>query len=206
MIKGLEKNSKEIINQFKERALDVEKYIKIKDKYDKGCNTEKDKDFQKLYKSFYRMRMAGLTDEYFDKYFKILNNRAYNKKSDLFDFLIEMDGIKTRRGRNSLQFSFATKLLHSANNDLPIFDQYVGNFFRINVPNDLGQDISSRARNRQDIYNELCLDFDEFLLQKKTRDFLEKVRSKISIPKIETISDAKFLDFVIWINGQIDQK
>jgi hypothetical protein len=148
MIKKIESNFQQIVDMFNQRSKDIEKYIKIKNEYDKGCNTENNSEFQNLYKNFYVMRIAGLTEEYFDKYFQILNKRTFNKREDLFDLLIEMDGIKTRRGHNSLQFSFATKLLHTANNDLPIYDKHVQNFFEIKNINDAGEEISIRAQKK----------------------------------------------------------
>lgn len=65
-----------------------------------------------------------------------------------------------------------------------------------------GKKFQLGLKKKQAVYDKLCDDFNELLLQEKTKEILRKIRLEIDIPQIEIVSDVKFLDFVIWLNGQ----
>jgi hypothetical protein len=199
LIQELKNNLEQILIELKRRRKDVNKYIFLKTKFSKGCNMENDIEFEDTYKTFYVMRRAGLTDEYFKKYFELLNTRDFGNQNKLTDFLTKMDGILTSQNHNSIQFSFATKALHTINNDLPIYDVHVGNFFQLRNPNDTRLPIQDRIATRQRIYNELITKFSNLLSLDETRKYLSGIRSKLN--GADVINDTKLLDFIIWLYG-----
>ncbi|MEI7511153.1 MAG: hypothetical protein WCJ84_03275 [Candidatus Peregrinibacteria bacterium] len=206
LIQKLKDNSDQIFTEFNEkgRIKGVENYIFLKKKFSQGCNIENDIDFESTYKTFYVMRAAGLTDEYFKKYFKLLNTRDFGNQNTLTDFLTKMDGILTIRGHNSIQFSFATKALHTINNDLPIYDVHIGNFFQLKPLNDPKLPIQNRIAMRQEIYNELITKFNNLLSLDETKKYLEEIRSMLNSSSV--INDTKLLDFIIWLYGSATKK
>lgn len=199
LIQKLKNSSEQIIIELKRRRNDVDKYIFLKTKFSEDCNTENDTEFENTYKTFYVMRTAGLTDIYFKEYFKLLNTRNFDNQNKLTDFLTRMDGILTRQKHNSIQLSFATKALHTINNDLPIYDVHVGNFFQLKNPNDTKLSIQNRITTRQKIYNELITKFNNLLSLDETKKYLGEIRSMLNITDV--INDTKLLDFIIWLYG-----
>ena len=88
-------------------------------------------DYQQRYRTYWGMKTAHLSYSFCDAYFNILH-RHLDKTPDLGDVMIELYKIPTHRnGRRSLQFSFATKLLHTINNNTPIYDSRVAQFYSL---------------------------------------------------------------------------
>ncbi|HLD30781.1 MAG TPA: hypothetical protein VJB41_01090 [Patescibacteria group bacterium] len=199
LIQKLKNNSEQILIELKRRKNDVNKYIFLKIKFSEGCNIENNIEFENTYKAFYVMRTAGLTDEYFKKYFKLLNTRNFGNQNKLTDFLTKMDGMLTRQKHNSIQLSFATKALHTINNDLPIYDVHVGNFFQLKNPNDTKLPMQNRIATRQKIYDELITKFNNLLSLDETKKYLGGIRSMLN--SADVINDTKLLDFIIWLYG-----
>jgi hypothetical protein len=94
-------------------------YEEIMRRYEENGVT--DLVFRFLFRSFYRLDNAGLTDEWKEEFFSLLKRKETNLRT-LLDKLHE---IPTLRGHNSFQLSFATKLLHTLNPHLPIYDSIV---------------------------------------------------------------------------------
>ena len=88
------------------------------------CWKNNDIDFQKIYYDFYlRSRwkvMSKPENQYI--YFKKLQN--LNANESLFDILFYL---KEHMGSNSFEFSIATKLLHTRNDQTPIYDSKIRN-------------------------------------------------------------------------------
>jgi hypothetical protein len=206
----LEKNIFKIIDIFKNRKDDLLNYVKIISIYNNVDNINNNDNFIKLYKSFYKMGRAGLTVDYFNEYFKILNTRKYNKHTSLHNFLEALNGIKTRQFKNSLQFAFATKALHTANNKLPIYDSHIAKFFNLYPPDDRLLPINERIDNRERCYDKLINNYKKLLLMPVVIDLILKTRKElakiIKDNKIELIHDLKILDFNIWAFGQVKNK
>jgi len=101
---------------------DVVIYVFLKNEYNKS-NILSNFVFQFVFKTWYGLNNAGLSDEIKVHYFELLKN----KQTDLRIILSELYEIPMLRGMHAIQFAFATKLLHTINNDYPIFDSKVGN-------------------------------------------------------------------------------
>jgi len=118
IIKEIETNQDKILSNIDFESISV--YLFLKKEYEKG-NIENNPLFQFILRSYYRLDNAGLGDEIKKEYFKILEE----KESDLKTILSRLHKVKNLRGLNTIQFSFATKLLHTLNNNNPIFDSEV---------------------------------------------------------------------------------
>lgn len=73
------------------------------------------------------MDNAGLSKDIKCYFFYLLEKREAN----LEYILSELYEIPTLKGKNTMQFSFATKLLHTIDNDKPIFDSRVKSTLQI---------------------------------------------------------------------------
>jgi len=116
-----------IIKSFKQESIDVYLFLKAELKTtDVTCNHL----FQYVYRHFYGMNRAGLTDNFYKEYFKTLEK--YKNKPELFNLervikqFLDFNS-RNRKGKEekSLQFSFLTKLFHSINPKNPIYDKFV---------------------------------------------------------------------------------
>src|SRR5262249_6782436 len=78
--------------------------------------------FQFTYRSFYRLDNAGLTPEFKQKYFVLLEEARNLPEVDLPDLTRRLSRIPNRKGQDSLQFSFVSKLANTVNAQYPIYD------------------------------------------------------------------------------------
>ena len=90
--------------------LDVEcfhVYNFIKEQFNQTEDVRNNHLFQFTYRSFYRLDNAGFTPEFKKRYFELLQEYR-SKPIVLKDICIDLYEYKTRKGLNSVQFSFAT--------------------------------------------------------------------------------------------------
>lgn len=157
-------------------------------------NTANDYLFKFVYRTYYRLDNAGLTDDLKNKYFELLDSKTI----DLEILLNKLYDIKSLRGYNTVQFSFATKLLHTINNDLPVYDSYVAHIIDIK-PSGTGkvQKISSCLKcyaDLKDLYANLRVNDEMKALISKFKE---------TFPEIADISDVKCIDFMLWAYGKL---
>ena len=122
--------SSEIVANIQEESLAT--YCFIHEQWNSSSAVE-NKLFQFVFRSFYRLDNAGLTDEFKKKYFELLENSRGNEPN-ITTICEELYCIKNRKGLNSLQFSFATKLANTVNPKLPIYDSEVAKMYGFKPP------------------------------------------------------------------------
>ena len=88
-----------------------------------------DVEFQRLFAYFYGINGKGLTGEFKQRYFEILESSRGASQVDVEAVVREPYGIPNSRGRRTLQYSFVTKLAHTANPSYPIYDALVARVF-----------------------------------------------------------------------------
>ncbi len=118
-------NAKSIIENLKEESVAV--YYFINDQFIKE-NVNDNKLLQFVFRSFYRIDNAGLTDEFKKRYFEILQE-SKDIAPNLKEICQELYKIKNHRKLNTLQFSFVTKLANTVNPKLPIYDSEVAKMY-----------------------------------------------------------------------------
>ena len=184
-------NNKEIIFlEIKSRIKDIERYFFIKNEYKKKDILNNLK-FQKIYKQFYGMNRF-FTQEFFEEYFTMLSN----KETNLRKILKNLYRIPRKKGDNTIQFSFATKLLHTVNNELPIYDLWIGKAFGLKI---IGENKEDKINSCLLIYDKLKKYYKKLLSNEKTKKIISDFRESFNCNK-KKISDIKILDFIIWAN------
>jgi len=171
-------------------------YLFIQDEHLKG-DVISNHVFQFVFRSFYRLDNAGLSPEQKTQYFKLLSDN----KTDLKTILLALYDLETLKKKKSIQLSFATKLIHTANNDRPIYDKYVSSFTGIKYYNEPTKNIGYKITKAQGKYDELCTVYrDVFLTNAKVMTLVTDFRKEFGIEKSK-ISDVKVIDFLIWAYG-----
>ena len=188
VINTLTENKVQIFTKIHQRTSSVAKYPTIMQMYrEEGCLSDA---FQREYKTFYRLNTVGLTDEQKQRYFELMSNRAIR----LEVILNELYKLPTRKNTHSIQFSFATKLLHTLDVNQPIYDSNVGTMFNLKV---VGNTKEQKIRSCLEIYNFLKSTYRSMLSDGKVRSLISAFREEFGYDEND-ISDTKVLDFLIW--------
>ena len=151
--------------------------------------------FQFVFISYYKLGNAGLSDEIKSRFFELLAQ----KQTNLELILSKLYEIPTLKGVNTIQFSFATKLLHTIDNDKPIFDSNVEKSTNIKLR---GSDKDTKIRSRIEAYDSLEKLYAKLKEDDKTKKLISKFRLKFKVND-EKISDTKVLDFIMWSLGRL---
>lgn len=197
IIDNIIKNQNEILSNIKEE--DVLVYLFLKKEYEKGLIKE-NKIFQFVFRSFYRLDNAGLSNELKNHYFKLLSD----KNVDLEEILKELYNIEILRGGkiyNTVQFSFATKLLHTIDNHLPIFDAEVSRVLKIGTSG-VGKE---KIKSCLETYKKLNKLYGILVEDKKILMLIQKFKNKFNL-KDKDMTNEKILDFIVWSLGKIMNK
>jgi len=193
IINEIDKNQDKILSNLEQEHIDT--YCWIKKKFDKNKNIAKDLDFQNTFKIFYIMNSAGLSDGQKEKFFELLSKEDGN----LEYILSELYKIPRRDGKNSVQFSFATKLIHTIDNNKSIYDRNVCKIINKNV---LGVNKKEKINSCIEIFDYLNELYLLLIKENKIKKIIFKFRNKFYIDK-NKMSDIKILDFIMWSFGDI---
>ena len=187
----------------------LEKYCEIKKQYDSGSFIDPvtgrvSLGFKKLYMNFYRMNNRALTTGFIEKYFELLVDATKWGKGWSWQVKHEyiVDQLKTflfPRKKGSMiekyQCSFISKLLHTANNELPIYDSKVRNVIKCGQPK--GKTYSDKVSSGIAILNDI-----EILYRDLAKDptFITLMGTVTCFSGL-SISFEKKCDFMFWIMG-----
>jgi hypothetical protein len=118
-------------------------YLFLTERFDSTTDIRSDYLVQFLFRSYYRLDKAGLTDEFKEAYFELLQGQRAGPRPEPYPAQLlrqlceELARYDTKKGRKSLQFSFATKLLATIDPEQPLYDSFVAHLFGFRRPDDL---------------------------------------------------------------------
>lgn len=107
----------------------------------RDVNVSENTEFQRRYKHFWAMNVARLDGAYLNEYFSYLeaSKNAGRTTSGAVDVAKHLYGFQTgKSGRQSLQFSFASKLVHMIDPTRPVYDRLVERFYFLPEPKGSG--------------------------------------------------------------------
>jgi hypothetical protein len=194
----IERNAEPVVRAIGREAVDV--YGFLSDQFALGTVVG-NCVFQFVYRSFYRLDSAGLTPEFKSKYFVMLEESRNLPQVDLRSLVKELYAIPNLKGQQSLQFSFATKLVNTVNRQYPIYDREVGKVFGFRAPNNY-KAFEVRLEEYMTFYAKLRGIYAEIL----TKNLLEAPRRlfrQIYTAPPERIPEIKVLDFIFWSAGKL---
>ena len=160
-----------------------EKYAQITKTF-QNVNVLESLEFQRRFNGFYRVRR---NKEWQKKYYTLMQQ---GKKEELsFDRILRELYLQTGR----VEASFASKLLHTINNDMPIWDKFVLQNLGLKMPVCYGE---KKIENAILIYKEIISWYKNALsipeINQKMFEFDE------IFPDYKYFSKTKKLDFLLW--------
>lgn len=187
----------------------LERYLYIKEHYDNGTFIT-DPDFQAVYLDFYQIREnTYVTSDFIKEYFKLLEeSKGWGKKWDVHAMhgyvaaRLEPFLFPSKNGdkKKKYQYSFISKLLHTANNELPIYDQ---NVWKVVEETGSPAGTPQMPYARRINYFVSTLDVIGNLYKDLAKDstFIE-LTEKVKCFSGLDISFAKKCDFIFWVMGK----
>lgn len=172
---------------------EISSYLIIKKGYEERAI---DDLFRRTFKWFYKVDSAGLGDTIKVNIFELIEQG----ESDLEKILSAIYDIPTIQGHHSIQLSFSTKILHTVDNTMPIYDNNVSRLLRLRRVASANHAKSKRIESGLDVYNDLKRKFD-YILSSDVGDNLIERFYGMNIEGIKNIPKAKALDFCFWILG-----
>ncbi len=151
--------------------------------------------YKQRFRSFWRLNAALLSDEFYDCYFKELQNGLGKGTVDLRALSQKLYMTPSnQKGANKLQFAFCTKLCHTVNPCLPIYDAMIRDFYFYSDPN-RKLPLSVRIEEFMTFYGFLTNEYrriiSENLLQRAINSFLAKFRPR-------AFTTEKVIDSLLW--------
>lgn len=180
------KKRKSIFKKIDKKS-NLDDYFYLKVEYEKG-NVKSEK-FQKRYKKFYNMYVFGFTDEFYEKYFEFMDSGV----TDLKKILKSLSKIKDKNGKKSVQLAFASKLIHTIDSEMPLYNSTVSNLFDLSIPKG---DIEKKINSSLKIYDELKSYHGSLAGKDQIKRSIIEFRKRNDF-KEGVLSDAKIIDLFI---------
>lgn len=192
----IKQNESQIFSNLSEESIAVYEFIRWE--FEKSEETRSD-IFQFVYSRFYGMTPPRATPEFVDNYFNIL--KKSNRHSKLEEIANQL-AVEDSNGNKKLYFSFATKLLHTIDNEKPIYDNRVAEVFNMTPRSDI-KDFKKKLALYCKRIDEIRNVYKEIFRRKLIKDVLKKFDSKY---KHQKMSNMKKLDFLVWTLGKLQSK
>lgn len=158
-------------------------------------NVAHDEEFQKRYSSYWALNGAGLGQSFRFEYFSIMEREKYSPMGDVewvTRKLYEIPANSTEK--RTLQFSFASKLVHMVNPGLPVYDRMVETFYFL--PRSYTGGSEKKLENLLASYRFLVKEYERILQEQFLNDALQTFRRHFCLPQV--YSDHKIIDTLIW--------
>ncbi|MBU1098020.1 MAG: hypothetical protein KKB34_16160 [Bacteroidetes bacterium] len=186
-------NSIEVISQDAPLAQHFADYLWLKENYT-IIDIAHNEEYKNRYANFWRMNQARLPQEYKNQYFGLLLNIRDNNLQTIIEIVDTLYAIPIN-GINKIQFSFATKLLHTTNNDLPIYDSLMKDFFFFSK---ISSNLEFETKRDRYInqYNFLIAEYSRIIENNLLLASINFIKENYQLN--ELVTDIKIIDSIIW--------
>lgn len=199
-IKDMGLNTKKSFLSVLQKALGLEDYQYIMENVHKvnmsDVNNKDTRKFRTTYNRFYNVRHKS-GNAWYDHYYQVFEKMKHEENNATFERILNEISIET------VDASFASKMLATLNPDKPILDSRVLNNFKITIKGNTKQE---KIKSSIEAYKKIEAEYEEYLPSKEAREnidlfdeiFPEYARNSNSNAPL--ISDIKKIDFIIWGN------
>ncbi len=197
----LNNNLEAVIGNLKQESIDT--FLFLKNQFLETKNITENYLFHFVFRSFYRLDNAGLSNEMKVKYFEIMQDIRYSPKIDLASICNELYKLENLKGQNTLQFSFSTKMANIIDEKFPIYDSEVAAMFNFRAPYNY-KSYDERIKCYCDFYHDLEKNYSILLENNLVLHAINEFECKFS--NTQNLSDIKKLDFLMWSAGKLKRK
>jgi hypothetical protein len=157
-------------------------------------NVAADLAFQTRYRAFWQLNVARLSPAFISEYFRYLEQLKNGHAQTVEVVSRHLHATPTNaRGTRSLQFSFASKLVHMIDPTQPIYDSLVEAFYFLPVPASSGLE---RLPQLLRSYTFLATEYRRIVTLKLLSPAISRFRSQVANNAVFT--DEKITDSLIW--------
>jgi hypothetical protein len=196
-VEAINRNADAIVENIGLEALGVYQFLRGRFAQPRAAA---DPVFQFVFRSFYRLDNAGLTPEFKAAYFEILGRYAAGVTPDVAAIVRELSRYLTLRGKQTLQFSFATKLASTVNPEIPIYDSLVAKMYGFVVPS-WYEAFEARLATLCAFHTFLSQDYQRILATGVLNRAIEAFECAYG-ELASALPPKKKLDFLVWSAGK----
>jgi hypothetical protein len=164
-------------------------------------NPAEDRLFQFLFRSFYRLDNAGLTDDFKIRFFQLLQAAKCAGSVDIPEVVRDLYAIRNRKGQESIQYSFATKLAATVDDTCPIYDAEVAAVFGFRPPYAY-RPFDRRLAEYSAFHADLKDLYRSIVETDRLREARALFRTMYGVPST-SVPETKVLDFIFWSAGKL---
>jgi hypothetical protein len=177
------------------RKRDIDPYLTLAEMFKAGSVYDND-EYQAVYRKYWQMNAARLSDSFCKYYFLVMEDCRHADRLSIENIVEALYNVASNsKGRKTIQFSFATKLLHTVDNTLPVYDNLEGDFYflpQIKPSWNFSKKLAACLRSYDFLLREHKRVLDNGLLSESIRKF----RVRFALPS--TYTDQKVIDTVLW--------
>lgn len=191
----LNQNVKELL-AFIDFNKDIEPYLLLRQAIER-VDVSIDESFKRLYSDFWRMSGVFVGEEFRCAYFDYMQACKFSGTPEVEAAAEHLFRIPTRDdGSHSLQFSFATKLVHMLNPEKPIYDSFIADIYFMPSPsagiNGLRELVLS--------YRFLVAEYARVATVGILKPAIQALRGRFSLDA--TFTETKAIDTLLWGFGK----
>ena len=176
-------NARRVIETRIAESMGFNKYKQIMERV-RNTNVSSDKDFQRTFNSYYRIRRNEEWQTIFYDLFETIKDSEPS-----FEQIIRV----LYKNTGNIEASFSSKMLATINSDMPIWDRYVVHNLCLNVK---GKTKEEQLRCTVDLYDQMVRWYSIFLDTPNGRECIEEF-DRI-LPEYKWMSSVKKIDFYLW--------
>jgi len=155
-----------------------------------------DLDFQRTYRKYWRLNAARLGTQFVSAYFAYLEKLKRTDHIVLERVVQDLFRVPTHGdGRQALQFSFASKMLHMLRPRLPVYDSMVEAFFFLPFGRQ-SEKTERKIERLLESYRFLTTEYGRVLQEGLLRPAITIFRTRFRVGSNYT--DEKIIDTLIW--------
>jgi len=195
---SINKYARQIVENISHESVDV--YLFLSNEFQKS-DVRYNYLFKFVFRSFYRLDNAGLTDEFKDRYFELLEEARDLENIDFKYLSRELHKYPNRKGSKTLQFSFISKLANTVEPSYPLYDSGVASLYGFSHPHNY-KSFDVRLSEYLQFYAILKSDYEKALSKSTLRNALNEFEGAFQ-RKASKVPIVKKIDFLLWSAGKL---
>jgi hypothetical protein len=176
-------NTKDLQKALNQLDESVKSYCTIQSTYE-NSNRISNREFQKHFNSFYKIRRS---EDWQKIYYKYFEKALKGERLQFHDLLIAL-----HKQTGNIEASYCSKLIATIDPSKPIIDKYVLKNIGAKLPYNASKD---RIKKICDLYEEMYKKYSEYLETDPGKHLVSEFKKRFSKYKINKI---KMLDFILW--------